>query len=229
MRRGQQFKIHDHGFIELHDVMGGDLAIVNAARQSFGKASESIGEAEKGLINFLMRERHGTPFEMVSFTFNAKVPIFVMREWIRHRIGSFNEYSGRYTKMIEDFYVPMESKIRTQTGKPGAYRFEPVDFRKAKIARLMITMLSLTAYKAYNMLLKLGVAKELARIVLPVNYYTQFTWSVNLRSLLNFISLRSHETAMYEVREYSKAIETLISEVVPVSYNAFIKNGRRAP
>lgn len=224
-----KYNIHDHGFVTMADRLGNDLSIVNAARQSFGSTEVEMNEKNKGLINFLMREKHGTPFEMVVFTFNAKVPIFVMREWIRHRIGSFNEYSGRYSKMIEDFYVPSESKVRSQTGKPGAYIFEPVDFRKARIARLMIKGLSLTAYKVYLLLLKMGVAKEVARIVLPVNYYTQFTWTVNLRSLLNFIELRSSETAMYEIREYSRAIETLISEVVPVTYDAFVKNGRKAP
>lgn len=224
-----KYEIHDHGFVTLADHMGNDLAIVNAARQSFGSTEIEMNEKNIGLINFLMRERHGTPFEMVTFTFNAKVPIFVMREWIRHRIGSFNEYSGRYTKMISDFYVPLESKVRTQTGKPGSYVFEPVNLRKAKLARLAIRMFSMGAYSLYEALLKMGIAKEVARIILPVNYYTQFTWTVNLRSLLNFISLRSDETAMYEIREYSRAIETLISEVVPVSYKAFLKNGKKAP
>ena len=224
-----KFEIHDHGFVMLANRMGDDLAVVNAARQSFGNTEFEMTEKNKGLINFLMRERHGTPFEMVTFTFNAKVPIFVMREWIRHRIGSFNEYSGRYTKMIEDFYIPMESKVRSQTGKPGAYVFEPVDSHKAKAVRAAMTVFSKSAWWLYEALLKMGVAKEVARMILPVNYYTQFTWTVNLRSLLNFISLRSHETAMFEIREYSRAIETLISEVVPVSYKAFQENGRRAP
>jgi len=222
-------QVLDHGYVELYDTMGGDLSVVNAARQSFGKASETIQDNEKGLINFLMRERHGTPFEMVVFTINAKVPIFVMREWIRHRIGSFNEYSGRYTKMIEDFYVPAEMNIRTQTGKPGAYKFEPVDTNKAKTVRAAMTVFSRSAWWLYEALLKFGIAKEVARMVLPVNYYTQFTWTVNLRSLLNFISLRSDEAAMHEIRRYSQTIETLISDVVPVSYNAFVKHGRRAP
>lgn len=221
--------ILDHGYVELHNSMGGDLSVVNAARQSFGRTSDKLQDNEKGLINFLMRERHGTPFEMVVFTINAKVPIFVMREWIRHRIGSFNEYSGRYSRMIEDFYVPAEMNIRTQTGKPGSYKFESVELNKAKAVRTAMTVFSKTAWWLYEALLKLGIAKEVARMTLPVNFYTQFTWTVNLRSLLNFISLRSDATAMYEIRQFSLAIETLISEVVPVSYAAFVKHGRRAP
>jgi len=209
--------------------MGGDLGVVNAARQSFGKYTDVLYDAEKGLINYLMRERHGTPFEMMVFTFNAKVPIFVMREWIRHRIGSFNEYSGRYTKMIEDYYVPSPINIRTQKGKVGAYIFEPVKPATAVAVRAAMSAYSKGAYVLYETLLSVGVAKEVARMILPVNYYTQFTWTVNLRALLNFVSLRSHETAMWEIRQYSLAIENMISEAAPECYKAFVKNGRRAP
>jgi len=219
----------DHGYVVLHSHMGNDLSVVNAARQSFGASEVEMNERNKGLINFLMRERHGTPFEMVAFTFNIKLPIFVMRELIRHRIASYNEYSGRYTKMISDFYVPSEASIRTQTGKPGSYIFLPIEKRKAKIVRAGFNIFSKVAYKLYEFFLDMGVAKEVARMILPVNYYTQFTWTINLRSLFNFISLRSDETAMYEIRQYSQTIETMISEIVPECYRAFIKNGRKSP
>jgi len=219
----------DHGWVELHSVMGNDLTIVNAARQSFGQTSTDMGEKEKGLINFLMRERHGTPFEMVVFTFNIKLPIFVMREWVRHRIASINEYSGRYSKMIEDYYIPKDSKIRSQTGKPGAYRFEPVGTFKAKAVQKFMAAVSSVCWNSYEILLKMGIAKEVARMILPVNFYTQITWTINLRSLLNFINLRSADTAMWEIQEYSRAVEWIIHQQIPVTYDSFLKNKRVAP
>lgn len=222
-------KMLDHGSIELVDSMGSDLHIVNAARQSFGQASEEIGEKEEGLINFLMRERHGTPFEMVQFMFQVKCPIFVAREWFRHRIGSFNEYSGRYTKMMEDYYVPAQPQMRTQVGKPGNYSFEPMDEEIAEHCQTEINNACVDAWTRYNGLLHNGVAKEVARGVLPVNWYTSFTWSVNFRALMNFISLRSAEQAMWEIRQYSKAIELLIKPVVPVASAAFDRNGKICP
>lgn len=224
-----KFQVLDHGYVMLASRMGDDLSIVNAARQSFGNTEFEMNEKNKGLINFLMRERHGTPFEMVVFTFNVKLPIFVMREWVRHRIASVNEYSGRYSKMIEDYYIPMESKIRSQTGKPGAYRFEPVGTTKAKLVQTLMSGVSKFCWHMYEGLLSAGIAKEVARMILPVNFYTQITWTINLRSLFNFINLRSDETAMWEIQQYSRAIENLIKDVVPVAYEAFIKNGRRAP
>lgn len=223
----KSYVIDDIGYVELYDKMGNDLRIVNNARQSFGEESQVLGDKEKGLIKFLMRERHGTPFEAVTFQFNVKCPIFVMREWIRHRIGSFNEYSGRYTQMTNEFYVPQY--VRTQTGKPGSYKFEPVDESVAKWARSEIQASCGNAYILYNEMLKSGVAKEIARIILPLNVYTQFTWTVNLRSLFNFVALRSHETAMWEIRQYSLMVEGLLQTVTPVAYEAFVYNGRKAP
>lgn len=221
--------IFRHGYVELHDWMGDDLRIVNMARQSFGKTSVEMGEAEIGLINFLMKNKHGTPFEGPVFTFNVKCPIFVAREWFRHRISSYNEYSGRYSKMCEDVYIPEIEQIRTQKGKPGSYTFEAMDPAKAERIRLSMQIQARDAWDTYENLLKRGTAKEVARMVLPVNQYTQFTWVVNLRSLLNFISLRSAENAMWEIRQYSLAMEDQIKKVVPVSFEAFEKVGRVAP
>jgi len=222
-------KVLDHGYVELFDSMGDDLRIVNMARQSFGKTSVELGEAEKGLINYLMSKRHGTPFEGVVFHFNVKCPLFVAREWFRHRIASYNEYSGRYSKMIAEFYIPELSEMRTQTGKPGAYKFEQLPEDQAKLTRSIIWGDSNEAWSTYEELLSMGVAKEVARMVLPVNIYTQFSWIINLRSLFNFISLRSHETAMWEIRQYSKNIEELIKPIVPVAFECFEKNERKAP
>ena len=206
-----------------------DLNVVNAARQSFGKTSVGMGASEKGLINFLARERHGTPFEMVQFLFQVKCPIFVAREWMRHRIGSYSEFSSRYSKMNTDFYVPNHEQIRTQKGKPGYYVFEAMSEDEASAVWYSMFECSQNSWDKYEELLDSGVAKEVARMVLPVNMYTSFTWSVNLRSLFNFVSLRSHETALWEIQQYSKAIEKLIKPIVPCAYECFEKNGRKAP
>jgi thymidylate synthase (FAD) len=222
-------QVLDHGYVELHDCMGDDLRIVNMARQSFGQKSVSVGPKEEGLIGFLMKHRHGTPFEGPVFTFNVKCPIFVAREWMRHRIGSFNEYSGRYSKMIEEFYIPATEQVRRQKGKAGEYTFTPCSEEVASAAKEIIAYNNAHAWRHYESLLDLGVAKEVARMVLPVNLYTQFTWVVNLRSLFNFIALRSNDRAMWEIRQYSLQIEELIQELVPVAYQAFVDNGRIAP
>jgi thymidylate synthase (FAD) len=219
----------DNGYVELHDKMGDDLRIVNMARQSFGQESEDMGKSERGLINFLAREQHGTPFEGPVFTFNVKCPIFVAREWMRHRIGSYNEYSGRYTQMMSDFYIPSGDQLRTQTGKPGAYHFEPMQDYDQEATRTDIEYSVDMAWRMYETMLNRGVAKEVARMVLPVNIYTQFTWVVNLRALLNFVSLRSAGAVMWEIRQYSQAIEKQVETVVPVAMECFENNGRKVP
>lgn len=219
----------DHGYVELYDWMGDDLRIVNMARQSFGEESTKMGKSEKGLINFLAREQHGTPFEGPVFTFNVKCPIFVAREWMRHRIGSFNEYSGRYTKMMSDFYIPSGDQLRSQVGKPGNYHFEPLPDYAQVATRTDIEYSVDMAWNMYEVMLKRGVAKEVARMVLPVNIYTQFTWVVNLRSLMNFVALRSDDAALWEIRQYSQAIEAQIQTVVPVAMECFENNGRKVP
>jgi thymidylate synthase (FAD) len=220
-------QVLNHGHIILEGYFGGDLTIVNAARQSFNKESTEMGEYEKGLINYLIKNRHGSPIEMVSFRFNIKLPIFVMREWIRHRIASYNERSGRYTKLDPEFYVP--TVYRQQEGKSGSYTFTDMSIEyNHKLDRMMNV-----AYKAswtvYEALLEEGVAKEIARSVLPVGIYTQFTWKINLRSLFNFLSLRTDERAMYEIRQYANCIEEMIQLIVPVSWAAWNSSGRGAP
>lgn len=216
-------------FIYLNGSMADDLSVVNAARVSFARESEGMGEAEVGLINFLMKERHGTPFEHSVFRFYIKCPIFVAREWFRHRIGSFNEVSGRYTILEQDYFVPEEYEIRSQVGKPGAYSFEPVDGGTASLATRLIAEASERSFDAYNQLLHAGVAKEVARMVLPLNTYTQFYWTVNARSLMNFLSLRSAPSAQKEIRDYSLHIENIFRRNMPVTYDAWVKNGKVAP
>jgi thymidylate synthase (FAD) len=219
----------DHGFVRLDDAMATDLSVVNSARVSFGRRKEEMDESDQGLIRFLMRERHGTPFEHNSFRFHIRAPIFVVREWMRHRIGSFNEFSMRYARATDDFYVPEPDDVRTQIGKPGAYSFEPVDPELAERTREELQAVYEQAYTAYERLVELGVARELARSVLPVGAYTEFYWTVNARALMNFISLRSSESAQREIRRYAEACETFLAEKMPVTYAAFVANDRTAP
>jgi thymidylate synthase (FAD) len=219
----------DHGFVRLDGSMADDLSVVNAARVSFAQRSTQMDERDHGLIRFLMRERHGTPFEHNAFRFHVKLPIFVMREWARHRIGSFNEWSARYSQLEPEFYIPEPEDVRTQVGKPGAYSFDPVDPELAEHTREAQRTVYEQAYAAYVDLLDQGVAKEVARNVLPVAIYTQFYWTVNARSLMNFLSLRNAVTAQREIRRYAAACEQLFGECMPITHAAFLANERRAP
>ena len=219
----------DHGFVRLDDAMADDLSVVNGARVSFARRKEEMDEADEGLIRFLMRDRHGTPFEHNSFRFHIRAPIFVAREWMRHRVGSFNEFSMRYARATDEFYVPEADDVRTQVGKPGSYSFEPVDPELAETAREELRAVYDAAYAAYERLVEQGVARELARAVMPVGAYTEFYWTVNARSLMNFVSLRASETAQREIRHYADACERFLAEEMPVTYDAFVGAGRTAP
>jgi len=218
-----------HGFVFLDSSMADDLSVVNSARDSFAKKSELMDEASVGLINFLMRERHGTPFEHNSFRFNIKCPIFVAREWFRHRIGSFNEFSARYSEVQDEFFSPDVSDVRSQVGKPGSYSFERMNTEDSEAAVAIINKANDDAYRAYKNLIHMGVAKELARVVLPVSMYTQFFWTVNARALMNFLSLRNATNAQLEIQRYAQDIERIFKGQMPVTYDAWVKNGRVAP
>ena len=222
-------EVLDHGFVRLDEAMADDLSVVNAARVSFARRKEEMDDADRGLIRFLLRERHGTPFEHNAFRFHVRAPIFVAREWFRHRVGSFNEFSMRYAKATDDFYVPAAEDVRSQVGKPGAYSFEPVDPELADAARDELRAVYETAYAAYERLVEQGVARELARSVIPVGAYTEFFWTVNARSLMNFVALRASETAQREIRRYAEACERFLAEEMPVTYAAFVDAGRVAP
>lgn len=217
------------GFVILDSSMADDLSVVNSARVSFAKRSETLDQAAIGLINFLMRERHGTPFEHNSFRFHIKCPIFVAREWFRHRIGSFNEFSARYSEVPNEFFSPLLEDVRKQTGKPGSYTFEKMNLSDAEKAKKIIEENNTSAYESYLELLEMGVAKELARSVLPVSMYTQFYWTVNARALMNFLSLRTAESAQVDIRKYAKDVERIFESQMPITHEAWIKNGRIAP
>jgi thymidylate synthase (FAD) len=219
----------DHGFVRLDDAMATDLSVVNAARVSFARRKEEMDDSDAGLIRFLMRERHGTPFEHNAFRFHVRAPLFVAREWFRHRIGSFNEFSMRYAKPTDEFYVPDPADVRTQVGKPGAYSFEPVSDEIAETTRAELEAIYTAAFAAYERLVELGVARELARAAIPVGAYTEFYWTVNARALMNFVSLRAAETAQREIRRYADACERFLAERMPVTYEAFVAAERVAP
>ena len=175
-----------------------------------------------------MRERHGTPFEHGYFRFLVKAPLFVVREHHRHRAGhSYNEWSGRYSKLEAEFYVP--DNVRTQVGKPGAYSFEPVEPARGGVGARRDHAVAEQAFAAYERLLEQGVAKEVARTVLPLAMYTKYYWSCNPRSLMHFCSLRNSEHAQYEIREYARAAESFLERLMPVTHAAFVANERTAP
>ncbi|HEY6584525.1 MAG TPA: FAD-dependent thymidylate synthase [Gaiellaceae bacterium] len=219
----------DHGFVRLDDALADDLSVVNGARVSFARHKTEMDDSDAGLIRFLMRERHGTPFEHNSFRFHIRAPIFVAREWFRHRVGSFNEFSMRYARATDDFYVPAPEDVRTQIGKPGAYSFEAVSDAVAEVTREELRRVYETAFETYEKLVELGVARELARAALPVGAYTEFYWTVNARALMNFLSLRNSETAQREIRRYAEACEHFFSERMPITYEAFVASGRVSP
>lgn len=227
--REMTHKVLDDGFVRLEDSMGGDLSIVNHARISLAKKVDVVGKSDEQLIKYLMRNRHGTPFESVHLSFHIRAPIFVARQWMRHRIASYNEISGRYTEAQEKFYVPRGSYIRKQTGKRGDYQFEEIPDNDGLITALFEEHFE-RSMEVYKILVEEdGVAKELARIVLPSALYTEFYFDVNARSLMNFISQRNHDHAQKEMRKYAQIIEILFSGVAPICYDAFIENGRVAP
>lgn len=223
-----QAPVLDHGFLALEGVFASDLAVVNAARVSFNSVSQEMTERDEGLIRFLMRNRHGSPFEHGYFRFLVKAPLVVVREHHRHRAGhSYNEWSGRYSQMDAEFYVP--DYVRTQVGKPGNYTFEPVDEATREATRDAISAQARAAFDQYEGLLAAGVAKEVARLVLPLATYTKYYWSCNPRSLMHFCSLRNHSDAQYEIRQYAAAAESFLERAMPATHAAFIANGRLAP
>ncbi len=202
---------------------------MNGARVSFARRKTEMDESDEALIRFLMRDRHGSPFEHNAFRFHVRCPIFVAREWFRHRIGCFNEFSLRYAKATDDFYVPEADDVRTQVGKPGAYTFEQVDAGARRAHPRGARARLRAGYATYERLVEAGVARELARSVLPVGAYTQFYWTVNARSLMNFVSLRNSEFAQLEIRRYAEAVEAFFAEKMPVTHAAFVANDRVAP
>ncbi len=217
-------KVLDKGFVELISVMGDDLTVVRSARVSTGQGTKGP-EKDRRLIEYLMRNRHETPFEHVVFTFHIKCPIFVARQWFRHRIASYNEKSGRYSEMEYEFYVPDE--VRVSHPKDKQMSVENGGNIDVKRFKKLINDVYDHSYSVYRELLNMGVAREMARIVLPLALYTEFYWTVNMRSLMNFLSLRADSHAQWEMQRYALAVAEFFKTCCPWSYDAFLKYSYR--
>lgn len=218
---GKEFPCLDKGFVRLIDVMGDDTAIVQAARVSYGAGTKKINE-DVGLIRYLLRHLHTTPFEMVEFKFHVKLPIFVARQWIRHRTANVNEYSGRYSEMKDEFYVPAIDQVRAQSASNKQGRAEEAfDPTTAEHIRTGMLETQSRLYGEYQDLLNGDLAREIARINLPVSNYTEWYWKVDLHNLFHFLKLRIDPHAQYEIRVYGEAMAQLVKAAVPVAYEAF--------
>lgn len=215
------FNVLDKGFIALVEFCGGDDMVVRAARVSHGRELKGA-EQDKKLVHYMMKHKHGTPFEHSLFIFHVKAPIFVARQWFRHRIGSFNEISGRYVDYQEEFYIPEKMRAPDPKNKQGSVEAE---FHNEKELIEIYKNSVSSSYQAYRKLISDGVAKEIARAVLPLALYTQFYWSVNPRSLMNFISLRISNEAQYEIRQYAERITFFMNDKMPWTFSAFVEVG----
>jgi thymidylate synthase (FAD) len=274
---GREFPVLDHGFVRVVDYMGGDAAIVQAARVSYGKGTKKTSQ-DRGLIRYLLRHRHTTPFEMCELKVHVKLPIFVARQWIRHRTANVNEYSARYSILDKEFYVPDRSYIdavlkRERSEKRAAnlrkqgqqemfpavedesLRLEAtasqstvnkqgrgnlLNENEAEESLRAISKMSAAAYTAYMKLLneneagqivdsdRTGLARELARIVLPTNYYTQWYWKIDLHNLLHFVALRADDHAQFEIRAYANVLAEILKKWIPFTWEAFLDYRRNS-
>ncbi|MFZ9760884.1 MAG: FAD-dependent thymidylate synthase [Candidatus Kapaibacteriota bacterium] len=218
---GKRIDCLDKGFVRLIDVMGDDASIVQAARVSYGSGTKKVHE-DRGLIRYLLRHAHTTPFEMVEFKFHVKLPIFVARQWIRHRTANVNEYSGRYSEMKDEFYTPAVQDIRPQSvsNKQGRSD-ETLPDGMAEQAAQAFKKGQDDAYAQYQEFLEQGIAREIARINLPVSNYTEWYWKIDLHNLFHFLRLRIDAHAQYEIRVFAEAIAELVKPFVPHAWEAF--------
>lgn len=217
----KEIKCLDHGFVRLVDFMGDDSSIVQSARVSYGKGTKSVRE-DTTLIRYLMRHQHTSPFEMVELKFHIRLPIFVARQWIRHRTANVNEYSGRYSEMTDDFYIPEQNQIRTQdeVNKQGRSD-KQIDDTTAREVLQSMQQHQKDSYDEYLNYLDKEVAREIARINLPLSSYTEWYWKIDLHNLFRFLKLRLDWHAQYEIRVYAEAIANIIKELYPISFQAF--------
>ncbi|MGC4031806.1 MAG: FAD-dependent thymidylate synthase [Tepidisphaeraceae bacterium] len=221
-------KVHDHGLVALVDVMPrlcpvgktADYAIVQAARVSYGEGTKQVNE-DRGLIRYLARHRHTTPFEMVEFKFHQVMPIFIARQWIRHRTANVNEYSARYSIVKDRFYKPTPDYVRKQSTTNAQGRGDELEAATAEEFLAYLDKCE-ALYADYEKLTQAGVAREIARIGLPVNAYTEWYWKIDLHNLLHFLSLRMHPHAQQEIRDYATAMYDLIKPIVPIAAEAFV-------
>ncbi len=230
----QAFPVLDHGFVRVMDYMGDDSAIVQAARVSYGKGTKKVNE-DRGLIHYLLRHAHTTPFEMCEIKFHIKLPIFVAREWIRHRTANVNEYSGRYSILDKEFYIPSQEHLGAQSTSNRQGRGHLLSPEQAHYVMALLREDAEQLYAHYEELLnedsegnirdpnKDKLARELARINLSVNFYTQWYWKIDLHNLMHFLALRADPHAQYEIRAYAEVMLSLLERWVPFTYEAFIQ------
>ena len=228
----QVFPALDHGFVRVVDYMGDDQAIVQAARVSYGKGTSRVSE-DRGLIRYLMRHRHSTPFEMCEIKLHVKLPMFIARQWIRHRTASINEYSARYSVLDKEFYIPEEKDLAVQSKLNKQGRGNILSPKDSEEALFLLKRDAEKSYETYEYLLnennkgevidenRDGLSRELARINLTLNTYTQWYWKTNLHNLMNFIFLRADSHAQYEIRVYADIIYKIMESWVPITAEAF--------
>jgi thymidylate synthase (FAD) len=225
--------ILDHGFIRVVDYMGDDTSIVQAARVSYGKGTKKVS-TDSGLIKYLMRHWHSTPFEMCEIKYHVKLPIFIARQWIRHRTANVNEYSARYSILDKEFYLPTSENLAAQSQSNRQGRGEVIEGEQAKQVLDLLKTDAERTYKNYEEMLnqrfdgstidenKKGLARELARMNLTLNTYTQWYWKTDLLNLMNFLRLRADSHAQYEIRAYADAMLDTVKKWVPITYEAFM-------
>jgi thymidylate synthase, flavin-dependent len=223
----KEYSVLDKGFVRLVDYYGGDQRIVQSARVSYGEGTKTVSQ-DGALIDYLLRHQHTSPFEQVVMTFHLKMPIFVARQWVRHRTGRMNEVSGRYSIMKDEFYVPAAENIAPQStdNKQGRAE-EPFSPDKAEAIRRQFSEGQEAAYKNYSELVDGGLAREIARINLPLSLYTEFYWEMDLHNLFHFLKLRLDSHAQLEIREYAKVILEMCKAVAPLATGSFINNMNR--
>jgi thymidylate synthase (FAD) len=218
------YEVLDHGFIRVIDYMGDDAAICQAARVSYGKGTKSV-QNDAGLIRYLMRHWHSTPFEMCEIKLHVKLPVFVARQWIRHRTANVNEYSARYSILDREFYIPAPEHINAQSTVNNQGRGGLLEGEEAARVLEILKADSTRAYDHYEEMISQdgqdGLARELARMNLPANIYTQWYWKVDLHNLFHFLRLRADTHAQYEIRVYAEAICRVVADWVPAAYGAF--------
>lgn len=217
----REFKVHDKGFVRLVDYMGGDARIVQAARVSYGEGTKTVRE-DAGLIDYLLRNDHTSPFEQVVLTFHVKMPIFVARQWVRHRTARLNEISGRYSVMKDEFWLPAPDAVAEQSedNKQGR-EAEPMAPEAAAKAIAALERGQREAYASYKELIDAGVARELARVNLPLSTYTEWYWQMDLHNLFRFLALRMDPHAQREIREYAEVVFQIAKKVCPMASASF--------
>ncbi len=232
----QAIPVLDHGFIRVIDYMGDDSAVVQAARVSYGRGTRRLSE-DRGLIRYLMRHRHTTPFEMCEIKYHCKLPIFVARQWIRHRTANVNEYSARYSILDNEFYIPAPEQLAAQARSNRQGRSEALSGEEAAHVFALLRDDAARAYEHYAEMLnedadgtptdpsRRGLARELARMNLSLNFYTQWYWKIDLYNLLNFLGLRADPHAQYEIRAYAEAMLDTVRRWVPHTHEAFSDYG----